>query len=477
MDVKDPDLRTQSHSPDDIRDGIRSEHSSEKQPTTFGVPIAEITLAPIDHGFSAWATVVSSSILGFFVWGFPNSSGALLAAYLQEPLYSSQKHAMSTLPLIGTLSTGILYCSGIVIYPPMYYYPRLRKPYLWSGVFICFPSLLGASFTTNVTLLIFLQGVIYSIGASLVYYPILSYLSEWFVQRRGLASGIVVAADNAGGVLFPIIIPALISRFGIMSTTRIYAVVLAVCLLPAIPFMKARLPESPVHGSTLRSATRSWMHDRRFWFFIVINTLQGFAHFVPLIWLPTFATSLGLTTSQASLTLTLSNATAIIAGFAVGWLSDRCNIWALAFSVLLLSSLATLVLWGVTSFSFAGVLAYAAVYGITAGSWSSLWSGFVRPIALGDPSVATTIINFMMLSRGIGNIASTPISTALQQAKLVVVLGSGATKTGFAVDGGRYTAVIVYTGACFACASAVTILGWFLDKRRDMKRADNVRSN
>ncbi|EKM53759.1 uncharacterized protein PHACADRAFT_99812, partial [Phanerochaete carnosa HHB-10118-sp] len=422
-----------------------------------------------------------SSILGFFVWGFPKSSGALLAAYLQEPLYSSQKHAMSTLPLIGTLSTGILYCSGIT--SPCTSFPGSTDRRLQELLFIR-QCIITRAFASRTCCLGFLFVFLACSGqalprtyASLVYYPILSYLSEWFVQRRGLASGIVVAADNAGGVLFPIIIPALISRFGIMSTTRIYAVVLAVCLLPAIPFMKARLPESPVHGSTLRSATRSWMHDRRFWFFIVINTLQGFAHFVPLIWLPTFATSLGLTTSQASLTLTLSNATAIIAGFAVGWLSDRCNIWALAFSVLLLSSLATLVLWGVTSFSFAGVLACAAVYGITAGSWSSLWSGFVRPIALGDPSVATTIINFMMLSRGIGNIASTPISTALQQAKLVVVLGSGATKTGFAVDGGRYTAVIVYTGACFACASAVTILGWFLDRRRGMKRADDVRSN
>ncbi|EKM53758.1 uncharacterized protein PHACADRAFT_198181 [Phanerochaete carnosa HHB-10118-sp] len=58
MDAMEPDLRTQSYSPDDIQDGIRSEHSSEKQPMTPGVPKAEITLAPIDHGLSAWATVV-----------------------------------------------------------------------------------------------------------------------------------------------------------------------------------------------------------------------------------------------------------------------------------------------------------------------------------------------------------------------------------------------------------------------------------
>jgi hypothetical protein len=35
-----------------------------------------------------------------------------LTAYLQDPRYASQKDATSLLPLIGTLSSGIIYCSG-----------------------------------------------------------------------------------------------------------------------------------------------------------------------------------------------------------------------------------------------------------------------------------------------------------------------------------------------------------------------------
>lgn len=57
--------------------------------------------------------LVASCVVELFVWGFPNSSGVLLAAYLKDPLYSSQKHAMSILPLVGTLCTGIMYCSSI----------------------------------------------------------------------------------------------------------------------------------------------------------------------------------------------------------------------------------------------------------------------------------------------------------------------------------------------------------------------------
>lgn len=312
-----------------------------------------------------------------------------------------------------------------------------------------------------------LQGIVYAIGASLVYYPILSYLSEWFVRRRGLASGIVVAADNAGGVLFPIIVPVLIARVGIRSTTRIYAVALAVCLAAAAPFMRARLPEPHGRAPARQLQARSWACDRRFWWFIALNAMQGFANFVPLNWLPTFTTALGMSTARASLTLTLANAASIPAGFVVGWLSDRISIWGLSFGLLALSTLSTFALWGGAGASYAGALAFGVAYGVTAGSWSSLWSGFVRPLSGGDPAVAATIINCMMLSRGVGNIVSTPISTALLGVPMDVARYASARGTGFAVDGGSYTSVIVYTGACFAAGTALSVIGWAVERGKE----------
>ncbi|GJE97534.1 MFS general substrate transporter [Phanerochaete sordida] len=427
--------------------------------------------APADRGFSAWSTLLSSCILGLFVWGLPNSAGALLAAYLEDPVYASQPHASSNLPLIGTLCTGIMYCSGVVIYPSLHYDLRLRRVYIWVGVGICFLSLLGPSFATNVTLLIALQGVAFAIGASLVYCPVISYMSEWWVERLGLANGIGVAGDNSGGVLFPIVMPALIKHFGIQNTVRIYAIALAIFLVPAAFFMKPRLPEAPADRSIAAPSPKprdhSWMRDRRLWFFVAMNTFQGLAYFVPLTWLPTFATSLGLNESQASLTLTLSNAASILAGCSTGWLSDRYNIWALAFSTLLLTSVATFALWGIASFTYAGLLAYSIAYGLTAGCWSSMWSGFVRPISGDDLSLATTIFSILLFTRGLGNIVSTPVSTALQHAKIIptYLRDSHELHLGLTVDDGQYALVIVYAGTCFAIAAAIAALGWSLDCR------------
>lgn len=101
------------------------------------------------------------------VWGFPNAFGVFLNAYLNDPYYSSQDGAASLLPLIGPLSSGIMYCSGepsicnrqfiqlylniigSVIYPFTSRYPQHRRTSLFIGAIICWASLFGASYATK----------------------------------------------------------------------------------------------------------------------------------------------------------------------------------------------------------------------------------------------------------------------------------------------------------------------------------------
>ncbi|KAJ3546048.1 hypothetical protein NM688_g5556 [Phlebia brevispora] len=400
------------------------------------------SLAPVDRGFSAWSFIIAAFLIEVLVWGFPNSFGVLLAAYLSDSVYTSQKHADSTLPLIGTLCTGVMYCSGLVIYPLMHYFPHVRRYFTWTGTIICTLSLLGASFTTKVTALLALQGVLYAIGGSLAYAPVVSYLSEWFVQRRGLANGIMFCGAAAGGILFPIVLPPLITKFGVMKTIRGFSIAFLIGMIPALLFMKARLPVSRVHGPRPRAAySRSWLKDRNFWFFLAINTVQGFGYFVPLTWLPTYASSFGLSSAQGSLSLALFNAFAGVSCSFVGFLSDKHDVWILTLASLVLTSLAT----------------FLIVYGTVAGSFSSLWSAFVKPVAKDDSSLATTIFGYMLISRGIGNILSTPIATALQQVHRAI-LPDPSHKSGFTVAGGRYQDMIIYAGTCFAGAALIALV-------------------
>lgn len=51
-------------------------------------------------------------------------------------------------------------------------------------------------------------------------YPIISFVNEWWVARKGMAFGIVSAASGASGVFMPFVIEALLNRYGYVTTLR-----------------------------------------------------------------------------------------------------------------------------------------------------------------------------------------------------------------------------------------------------------------
>lgn len=127
--------------------------------------------------------------------------------------------------------------------------------------------------------------------SALVYSPCVAYLPEWFIDRRGLANGVAFAGTAAGGLIIPLVLPHLISAYGTAKSLRILSIFLLCALLPLLPFIKGRLPasRSRVLGPAPRGSRNEWIGNALFWVLIATNTLQGFAYFVPLVWLPSKA--------------------------------------------------------------------------------------------------------------------------------------------------------------------------------------------
>lgn len=50
-------------------------------------------------------------------------------------------------------------------------------------------------------LIALLQGVHFGIAGGVLYFPILKMLPQWFVRRRGLATGIIFAGPGIGGTI------------------------------------------------------------------------------------------------------------------------------------------------------------------------------------------------------------------------------------------------------------------------------------
>ncbi|KAI0322403.1 MFS general substrate transporter [Amylostereum chailletii] len=417
----------------------------------------ETSLAPVDGGFGAWSFLAGAFLVETIVWGFPNAFGVFLQAYLQDPNISSQPHASSVLPLAGTLSSGIIYCSGPLVNMFCGRYPIHRRTAMWIGVVLCWSSLFGASFATTVSQLVALQGVLYAIGGSLLYTPTISFLSEWFVRRGGLANGVVFAGTGLGGLILPLILPPLIRAHGTSLTLRYLSIAIVAALLPVLPFVRPRLPEKRIHGPGRRNIGYSWLRSWVWWTLLVANTIQGFAHFLPIIWLPTYASLINTSQSTSAISVALLNGASVCSRLILGTISDRFSPRLLATSTVMGTSFITFVLWGIAGHVTAGVLVYGTMYGLFAGGWSSLWTGFVRLIAKDDPELTTSLFSFLLLSRGIGNVLSTPISTALSMEKAPP---SAHEETGFAVAGGRFEKMIVYVGTCFAGVAVIALGAW-----------------
>jgi len=85
-------------------------------------------------------------------------------------------------------------------------------------------------------------GVIVSIGLSASFVPITSTVARWFVKRRGMMTGVVVAGIGLGTMFIPPLVSQLISIYGWRTSYIIVGVAALVLVTLAAQFLK-RTPE------------------------------------------------------------------------------------------------------------------------------------------------------------------------------------------------------------------------------------------
>lgn len=71
-----------------------------------------------------------------------------------------------------------------------------------------------ASLSSQVWHLLLTQGLLYGIGSSMLYFPILSAAPEYFTAHRGSAMGFILSGSGIGGLVFSPVIRALLEGVG-----------------------------------------------------------------------------------------------------------------------------------------------------------------------------------------------------------------------------------------------------------------------
>lgn len=338
---------------------------------------------------------------------------------------------------------------------------------LWAplfGVLIMSTSLIAASFSSTVPHLIATQGVLFAVGSSLSYCPCVAYLNEWFDKHRSIAFGVMWAGTGLSGSVLPFVLEYLLDEFGFRMALRICAAGICALLLPLIYFIKPRLPAqlSKGYGNPFNF---SFVFSRTFLLHQLANIVQALGHFLPSIYLPTYATTiLGAGKFPAAATILLLNVASTVGCPTMGWLAGRYHVTACLCLATLGGSLATFLLWGFTT-NLPMLLFYCGVYGLFAGSYSTAWSGLMRQVTT-DPTISTRydckkvdpvmVIAVLAAGRGVGSVLSGPLSQALAsqmpwQGQLIGAYGSG------------YGPLIIFSGSAAALSGLVVpwrYFGW-----------------
>ncbi|KAE8146213.1 major facilitator superfamily domain-containing protein [Aspergillus avenaceus] len=402
-------------------------------------------LPPIDRGKDAWLMLASCCLVQLPVWGF-----FLVYGIFQE-YYSSQHElhgSKSKLAIVGTTSTGVLYLLSPVAFTLLTRYPHLQRYCAPVGLVLSVSGSLLSSFSVTVWQLIVTQGIICAIGNGLIFSPTTLYLDQWFVHRKGLAYGIMWAAKSVCGVALPFIASACLDRFGSRTTLRAWTVITLLSTLIALPFVKPRIP--PASSTSARRLDLAFLSLVTFWMLQLANIMQSFGYFLPTTYLPSYATTAaGLSGTTGTLLVALFNATSVVGGIVLGSLCDRVAVT----NVMLLSSvgsaLSVFLFWGLSCASSPsneypqaaiGLLTiFSITYGFFAGGFSSTWPGVLTQVKREMPSLETGLVFGLLAGgRGIGNVLSGPLSTALMQKGSI-----GESTTGY---GTEYGALILFTG-------------------------------
>jgi MFS family permease len=268
-------------------------------------------------------------------------------------------------------------------------YPHLRQWATPVGIILMCLSLTLASFAKTVTQLILTQGVLYALGGGFGWVTVLFYVEEWFVQKRSLAYGIIMvhisdpalfsknlcshmpwqAGLGLAGVVLPLIIEWLLTQYGHKTTLRACSLGIFILTAPLTFFFKPRLPSSQT--SQLRKFDITFLKSRSFTILQLGNVIEALGYFLPAVYLPSYARSLGAGDFQSTLPLILINAGAFFGNLCMGAFVARWHVTTCILISTVGSTASVLLIWGLAS-SLAPLYVFCIIYGLSAGCWSTV---------------------------------------------------------------------------------------------------------
>ncbi|KAF2755054.1 major facilitator superfamily protein [Pseudovirgaria hyperparasitica] len=353
--------------------------------------------------------LISSFFCVFMTIGLNQTYGVFQNFYISDPnslISANERRNIALIAFVGVLGAGLTWAGSIFVNPLMARSNDLRKLTAAGALLISLGFALASLSTTTWHLLI-TQGLIYGVGSSLLYFPIMSIAPEYFDDHRGAAMGLILAGSGIGGLVLSPTTQYLLARVGPRWTLRVLALI---NLLVAGPVALATSPSRSVQ----RRPTLVNIAIAKRPTFILQTTgalLQAAGNFVPLTFLPDFSVALGYTTAFGALLLSLNSGVNSASRIVMGIIADKAGRQNTLIVSVLGSALSVGVLWSVAATGGTNTkalwVAFVIMYGVTSGGYNALFPTTITEV-FGIQAYAS-VNGFAYFVRGLGAFGGTPI--------------------------------------------------------------------
>lgn len=278
---------------------------------------------------------------------------------------------------------------------------------------------------------------------SATYLPCATNIFEWFVAKRGLATGIMYGGTGAGGTVYPFVVTALLARFGYRATMLSIAVSFAILVAGSLFFTKRRVPLIKRVGATKRRVRPkpdwAFLHTRAWWIGVVFMSVSSLGNFIPLLWTPSYAAQIGAKSPSGAALVAMMNGVSVLGNLVSGSISDHIQPRLSVFVYSTIATVACLALWGFGT-SAPVLTGFVILWGISGQCLCGFWARMISTIAKDDPAVPQIAFSVFISLKGIGAFTSGPISTALL--KIDAFRGAGG-----AYGANNFGVLIIFTAA------------------------------
>lgn len=206
-------------------------------------------------------------------------------------------------------------------------------------------------------------------------------------------------------------------------------------------------PRLPVGGSRrLRPEDLGFLRKGTFWKYQCPSVIQSVVAPLPALWLPSFASAIGLPSSAGPLSVALLNLASCAGYLLQGKLVDRYHVsWAIVVSTLG-ATVAVFAFWGTVAHQ-ATLYIFAILFGVFGAGYPGHWTGCARDMRRNFPNINTgLVISLLCAGKGVGSVLAGPISEKL--------VSLGPLKHVDLAYGSTYGSTIIFTGICVVLGGA-----------------------